>query len=238
MMSLDYKCKCGDTGSPKCMYHYCKHCCEGCERHPAENHPIPRNVPKFRSIQKKEPVCAMCEKYRPCCIDQNCDNCCQNVVCKTHFTDCKCGIRLSNRTPCCTNSCSGKCCTDSHCNFHFDTNENLKSSDFNDFKVLLYRNTNLPVKLITIIIDEYFDNRPKCCECSFKFDYDIDEYEDDVTTCFECNKWLCRDCSISRTNWDGDFSTYHYCNMCNADSSDDESDETENESDISVLSDE
>jgi len=164
-------------------------------RHPAGSHPKPKKVkpkkvkPKKVKIPYKKPVCSVCKKNEPTyeCIDKNCRECCKNIICKIHFIECKCGNRVSLQGACGkTRSCSGKCCSDSHCNFHFDTDEHFQTKDFNDFKVRLYKCSNLPVKIISIIIDEYLDNRRKCSECDYKFD-DMN----DAIACHNCDQWVC-----------------------------------------------
>ena len=205
-----FKCKCGNSGSPTCVRNYCRHCCDGlnCVRHPKQKKVKPINVrhpkqKKVKPIKKpyKKPVCLVCEKNEPThmCINKNCSECCENISCKIHFIECECGDKVSLRKACGkTKSCSGKCCTDSHCNFHFDTDEHLQIKDFNDFKVRLYKCSNLPVRIISIIVDEYLDNRIKCSQCDYKFD-DLN----DAIACHHCDKWVCwYDDNCSRTNND------------------------------------
>lgn len=226
MKSQSFKCKCDNIGSPKCINHYCKHCCDGlnCERHIGSDYPKTRKQPILAIqpiITKPVPACCtVCEKqlnYRSDngCIEKNCSNCCQEQKCSSHFTDCICGVRVSRKncctnSSCSTNSCSGKCYTDSHCNFHFDTDEDLEDSNYIDYKVLLYKTTELPVKLITTIIDDYFDNRACCSECAFKFPNEIfHDMTDYSAWCSGCDKWVCSyECSV----YDCDCS--YYCNTC------------------------
>lgn len=62
MKSQSFKCKCDNIGSPKCINHYCKCCCDGlnCKKHIGSGYPKTRKQPII--IKKVPACCTVCEK--------------------------------------------------------------------------------------------------------------------------------------------------------------------------------
>jgi len=217
MELVRHVCKCKNTGSPHCINHLCGRCCDGrnCEMH---------------SYNQRCSGCN-CKSIVSKCIDEKCYQCCENKQCDKHYTNCKCGKRANLQ--CKTFSCCGKCCTSSHCEFHFKCDHGLTNRDFNDYKMMLYTNKMLPVELINSIVDDYLDNRIRCCECDYKFlDIENDCVNGSAIVCDGCDQWVCdhwvSDCSVSIACNKIErycLSCYENLSTSNEDDEDDENDE-------------
>lgn len=193
-----YVCKCKNTGSPHCINHLCGRCCDG------------RNC-KMHAYNQR---CSGCNRKSivSSCIDEKCYQCCDNIQCDKHFTNCNCGKRANLQ--CETFSCCGNCCTSSHCEYHFTCGHELTNRDFNNYKMMLYTKKMLPLELINSIVDDYLDNRIRCCECDYKLT-DVGNGCEDALICDGCDKWVCddwvSDCSVKVSI------TYYierYCRSC------------------------
>ena len=176
----------------KCIDNKCYDCCN--------NNLCIKHEDKFNK-------CIKCNVKKYNCQFNYCLDCCNKNECKIHYILCKCNNNFINHY--CTKKLCKICCKDLECSEHYIQDYALSNKILNNYKIELSKLNKFPYEIINIIIDDYVDNREKCCICDYKFTFDDDIDHGNVISCEVCNQWTC-------STWCGSYcsKSINYNNHC------------------------